>query len=121
MFELNLKSIALKGNWLCPPLISQASIIVFFDNRLIFSEALFMLLVGGTGLLILRNVAQNIYGLLVLALEHDYGGPALLPWLPMANLLLLEELLRRRFRVESTAVDIRCAQCNNNGCQAANR
>lgn len=48
---------------------SSAFPVIYFNNCLVFNEILFYLIFDDTAILIFCNLAENIYGLLVVALE----------------------------------------------------
>lgn len=62
-------------------------VIIFFDNRFVFSEVLLIPLVDSTGLFIFPNFAENISKLLMLGPEQDSSGSPLLYWFPMTDIL----------------------------------
>lgn len=69
LFDLILRLIALEAGRLHLPLVSHVFVVVIFHNRPVCSEIIFIPLVDSAGLLIFRNLAKNVYGLLVLAQE----------------------------------------------------
>lgn len=74
-----MRSTAFESGGLLLLLVSRAFAIIFFNNRSIFIEVFFIPLVVSAGLLILRSLAQNIDGLLVLVLEQG-SSEFLLLW-----------------------------------------
>lgn len=80
LFHLILRSFA--------SFVSQAFIIVFFDNRLVLNEFVLISLVESIDSFILRNFTQNMYGLLVLALEQDSNRSPLHFCLPGTDILV---------------------------------
>lgn len=77
LFDLIGRSIALELDRFRLQLVSQAFVVVFIYNRLVFGEVLFILLVKSIRPLICCNLTRNTYDFLALPYKQGSCGPAL--------------------------------------------
>lgn len=102
-----MRSVALESGRFSLLIVFEVFGAVIFDNRLVFSKVLSIMLVNSTGLVIFPIVIQNMGGFLVFILppKQSFIGVSLLHWLPHL----------RRFRSGRTVADTRYVQFEDNG------